>query len=109
MLSYFQNAASEQLWAAKHRHSAKHNKYDLIAANESFMETFGGIGGEALNFLKRISTCHSELFATPTPKAAFKALVLRALSICLQRGNAIVQIHGCRQARVHSGAAPLAT
>jgi hypothetical protein len=112
--SYFTHAATEQLWAAKTRQQAKHNKYDVLAAEEKspfsafVMETFGGIGSEAVNFLKKISRCHSEQFSTPTPKAAFKSLVVRALSICLQRGNALVQLQGCRQARVHHGA-PLAS
>lgn len=112
--SYFARAATEQLWAAKTRQQAKHNKYDLLAAEEKspfsafVMETFGGFGSEALNFIKKISRCHSEQFSTPTPKAAFRSLVTRALSICLQRGNAIIQLHGCRQARVHHGG-PLAS
>jgi len=107
--TYAPMASKTPLVAAKNREVIKHSKYDLIAVNEksSFvpfvMETFGGFGGEALNFLKQISRCHSELTPTPSPTGAFKTLVSRALSVCLQRGNALVQSYGCRHARMHAG------
>ena len=89
--TYAPMASKTPLVAAKNREGMKHSKYDLIAANEksSFvpfvMETFGGFGGEALNFLKQISRCHSDQNPTPSPTGAFKTLVSRALSVCLER------------------------
>ena len=52
---------------AKLRESIKHNKYDAQALAEGtpftpfVMETFGGLGKEAVGFIKKISYAYSEL------------------------------------------------
>ena len=107
--TYAPYASTTPLYAADTRERFKHNKYDVIAADEKcpfipfVMETFGGYGKEALAFLSRLSKCHSSLSTTPAPKGAFRTHVSRALSICLQKGNALAQLVGCRQAREHAG------
>src|SRR5690349_18515265 len=74
-------ASTTPLYAAVTRERFKHSKYDNIAADEKspftpfVMETFGGFGQEALSFLS-------------APRGAFRTHVIRALSVCLQKGNA---------------------
>jgi len=108
--TYAPMGSTTPLSAAIYRERFKHRKYDIIAADEKspfypfVMETFGGFGPEALVFLSRLSKSHSALSTSPAPKNAFRTHVIRALSICLQRGNALVQLVGCRQARQHAGA-----
>jgi hypothetical protein len=107
--SYALQGSKSPLAVAKLRESIKHNKYDAQALAEGtpftpfVMETFGGLGKEAVGFIKKISYAYSELSPFPVRRGAFASLITRSLSILLQRGNALVQLAGCQVAREHAG------
>jgi hypothetical protein len=71
--SYALQGSKSPLAVAKLRESIKHNKYDAQALAEGtpftpfVMETFGGLGKEAVGFIKKISYAYSELSPIPVP------------------------------------------
>jgi len=97
------------LAVAKLRETAKHRKYDAQAAKERIkfypfvMETFGGVGKEAVAFIKKISNLHYEHSPVPVHRNALSSFIFRSLSIILQRGNALVQLMAAQYAREWAG------
>jgi len=107
--SYVTMASTTPLSAASKREHYKHLKYDILAAEEKSMfvafvlESFGAFGREALKFIKRLVKIFSACLFSPGPKGYFRGRIFRALSVCLQKGNALIQLLGCRQARQSAG------
>jgi hypothetical protein len=97
------SAAVSPLAVAKLRERLKHCKYDAEAANENVhfypfvMESFGGIGAEALLFLKKVAQFNFNNSSVNV--SGFTLWMLRSLSILLQRGNALIQMIGCLDSR----------
>ena len=91
------------------REHYKHLKYDILAAEEKSMfvafvlESVGAFGKEALKFIKRLVKSFSACLFSPGPKGYFRGRIFRALSVCLQKGNALIELLGCRQARQSAG------
>ena len=67
------------------------------------METFGGVGKEAVAFIKKISNLHYEHSPVPVHRNALSSFIFRSLSIILQRGNALVQLMAAQYARKWAG------
>ena len=107
-LIYLQGSKTP-LAVAKLRETAKHRKYDAQAAKERIkfypfvMETFGGVGKEAVAFIKKISNLHYEHSPVPVHRNALSSFIFRSLSIILQRGNALVQLMAAQYAREWAG------
>ncbi len=107
--SYVNMAAITSLSAAAAREHIKHLKYDALAVEEKstfipfVMETFGGYGKEALKFISRLGRGYSDFQYSPAPRGQFSKQLFNALSICLQKGNSLIQLMGCRQARQFAG------
>jgi len=102
-------ASRSPLAAAKLREAIKKSKYGVQALEEKVtftpfvLETYGGLGKEAVKFVRKISHLYADQSPTPVGRSAFASLITRTLSILLQRGNALVQLTGCQSAREHSG------
>lgn len=93
-------AAARPLAAAQRREKLKESKYSAIARDEEcqfvpfVMESYGSLGKQAFKFLKEVSY-HSNISLLPVTTIQ----MVRALSVCLQTGNAFVLLSGCMQAR----------
>jgi hypothetical protein len=107
--SYVNMASTTPLSAAAKREHYKHLKYDLLAADEKstfipfVLETFGGFGKEASRFIKKLGSMFHELLLSPGPRRLFSSKIYNAISVCLQRGNSLIQLVGCRVARQFAG------
>ena len=77
------------------------SQYAKKARNEGLvffpfvMESYGGIGKSASHFLAELSDegCTNGVFHTDGMKLS--TFAIRALSVCLQSGNAVVLNRGC--------------
>lgn len=87
--SELNRALAEPLLTLRRASSVKKNRYAAIVAANNYqfftfgMETYGGIGSEAMNLLKLLAR-HSEAM----PSASFMSWACRRLSVCLQTCNA---------------------
>lgn len=99
--SLCRSAAARPLAAAKRREKLKESKYSTIARDEEcqfvpfVMESYGSFGKQAFKFLKEVSYHSNDTSLLPVTTIQ----MVRALSICLQTGNAFVLLSGCMQAR----------
>lgn len=90
-------AAQSAMGAARVRERAKNRKFTALCEAEGalfvpvVMETNGGMGEPGDALLTRLST--------KSGQPGFKSNAVRQLSVCIQRGNAIVTREGCMRSK----------
>ena len=105
--SYCHAAAFTPLHASKTREARKISKYRPLAAAEDckfapfVMETYGGFGSHAKNFLDELVRQSKDCIQQSVPR--FRDYAIRSLSICLLNGNCFVLHNGCLRIREWDG------
>lgn len=101
----YSKAAAKPLGAAARREGEKKREYSDLAKAEHLdftpcvFETFGGIGKDAMALLDVLAE-EGQLNGVDTIGGMrARTFMTRALSVCLQGGNALVMQDGCVQAR----------
>ena len=95
------------LGCANARSDSKRHRYEHLsqasgAANlPAVFESIGGIATHTRTLIRRLVQSYAVSPGDLTP-GAFSVLIHQALSVCLQRGNALVDLAGLRHAARHS-------
>jgi hypothetical protein len=102
--TYF-TAAARPLGAAESRERSKMNEYEQKARQEGLaflpfvMETYGAFGKHASSILDELATEVAQNGVHQIGGMKFSIFAIRALSVCLQWGNAMLLLKGCTLAR----------
>jgi len=102
--TYF-TAAARPLGAAETREKSKLKEYEEKARQEGMafqpfvMETYGAFGKQASEILDELATEASQNGLYQIGGMKWSLFAIRALSVCLQWGNAMVLLKGCTLAR----------
>jgi hypothetical protein len=103
--STYNKAAARPLGAAEVREKSKKNEYEEKSRREGLafqpfvMETYGAFGKEAMDIIAELATEASQNGVHQIGGMKFSTFAVRALSVCLQWGNAMVMLKGCTLTR----------